>query len=328
MAHLVDLRVALGSYDHTLDLTKGDVAVAGTRPEFVQPSGPADAPRSWDVSEIPLMAYAALRAAGDESLIAIPVFISRMFPHRAIYVRADRVTTPADLRGARVGVLAWADTTAVWARGALCDMYGLSPEELDWWIGGTDEPGSGAITEAADLPAGVNVHRVERGGLLEMLCDGRIDALIAPKLETRVRALDSASNVRPLFEDPAAAERAYHEVTGCHPPLSTIAIRRGVLESQPWLASNLYRAFEVSKRRYFVRLTEISASRTAIPWTSAYVKETQRLFGDDLWPYGVDGNRSSLEVLLRYGVEQRVFASRLSVDELFAPIEPFVDGLN
>jgi 4,5-dihydroxyphthalate decarboxylase len=34
----------------------------------------------------------------------VPVFLSRAFRHTAIYVRRDRIRTPADLRGKRVGL--------------------------------------------------------------------------------------------------------------------------------------------------------------------------------------------------------------------------------
>ncbi len=328
MAHLVDLTVALGSYDHTLDLTKGSVNIAGTRPDFVPTSSDIDAPQRWHVSEIPLVAYAKLRAAGDDSLLAIPVFTSRMFPHRAIYVRADRVRDPSDLRGARVGVASWSDTTAVWARGMLADMYGVTPREIEWWQGSVDGSGAAlAVDSESHRPEGVELVSAQGQSLEEMLWGGDLDALIACGVSDRLRRSRSEAGVRPLFEGPAAPEREYYRATGCLPPHRTIAIRREVLEERPWIASNLYRAFEVAKRRYFVRLTEISASRTAIPWTSAYMARTRELFGEDPWPYGVEPNRASLEVFLRYAVEQELFARQLSADELFIAVEPFVDGL-
>ncbi len=327
MAHLVDLTVALGSYDHTLDLTKGDVSIAGTRPDFVSPASDLGALQRWHVSEVPLIAYAMLRAAGDDSMVAIPVFTSRTFPHRAIYVRADRVRAPRDLRGARVGIASWGDTTGVWARGMLADMYGVMPGEIEWWQGSVDGSNPAEALEPASLPDGVALVSAEGQSLEEMLWNRDLDALIAPGVSERLRHSTLDAGVGCLFEGPATPEREYHRATGCLPPHRTIAIRREVLEERPWIASNLYRAFEVAKRRYFVRLTEISASRTAIPWTSAYMAKTRQLFGEDPWPYGVEPNRASLEVFLRYAVEQGLLARRLAVEDLFTPVEPFVDGL-
>jgi 4,5-dihydroxyphthalate decarboxylase len=284
--------------------------------------------RDWDVSEISFVKYAMLRAAGDDGLIAIPVFTSRMFRHSSIYVRGDRIHEPLDLRGARIGIPEWTNSAGVWARGLLSDMYGIGPYEMEWWQGGVDRPGRPGVLDAPLLPANFTLHRTEDRSLEEMLWAGDLDALIAPSIPQSLRmSADSDGLVRRLFDDVAAAERAYYAKTHCLPPMHTVAIRRDVVDANPWIVSNLYRAFEVAKRRYFVRLTEISASRTAIPWVANYVAEARSLFGEDLWPYGVEGNRESLEVFLRYGREQGLFGPELTAEQLFAPVEPFVDGL-
>jgi 4,5-dihydroxyphthalate decarboxylase len=333
LVELVDLTVALSSYDHTLDLTKGDVKIAGTRPNFIELPIPEMFRRfvkyrEWDVSEISLVKYAMLRAAGDDELVAIPVFTSRMFRHGSIYVRSDRIREPLDLRGARIGIPEWANSAGVWARGLLADMYGLSPYEMEWWQGGVDRPGRPSVLDAPALPAGFELHRAVDRSLEEMIWAGDLDALIVPSTPKSLRvSAESGGAVQRLFTDVTAAERAYYTRTRCLPPMHTIAVRRDVLDAYPWVAGNLYRAFEVAKRRYFVRLTEISASRTAIPWAAAYVAGAQALLGEDFWPYGVDANRTSLDVFLRYCAEQGLLERPLSVDELFAPVEPFVDGL-
>src|ERR1700744_242037 len=45
--------------------------------------------REWEISELSLAKYCALRARGDDSLTAIPVFPSRSVRHSAGYVRRD-----------------------------------------------------------------------------------------------------------------------------------------------------------------------------------------------------------------------------------------------
>jgi 4,5-dihydroxyphthalate decarboxylase len=327
MTHQVGLAIALSSYDHTLDLTSGAVAIPGTRPDFVAPPFSEMfrrfiAGREWDVSEVSLVEYAMLRAAGDDAIVAIPVFTSRMFSHSAIYVRADRIDAPAQLRGSRVGIPGWADPVGVWARGLLGDMYGLAAAEMEWWVSRVDGSSTAKPLHAPAVPSGVRSHEVGDRSLVEMLREGDLDALITSVPPEGV--MDGDGEVRRLFAEDGSAECAYYRHTGCLPVMNTVAARRDVLERHPWLATNLYRAFEVAKRRYFVRLTEISASRTPIPWVAAYVNRAQALFGTDLWPYGIDDNRRSLEVFLRYGNEQGLFARPLSVHDLFASVEPFV----
>jgi 4,5-dihydroxyphthalate decarboxylase len=43
------------------------------------------------------------------------------------------------------------------------------------------------------------------------------------------------------------------------------------------------------------------------------------VFGRDLWPYGVEPNRVTLEAFLAYASEQGLLGRRLDVDELFPP---------
>jgi len=39
--------------------------------------------------------------------------------------------------------------------------------------------------------------------------------------------------------------------------------------------------------------------------------------GDDFWPYGVETNRQTLEIFLRYADEQGLTERKLNIEELF-----------
>jgi 4,5-dihydroxyphthalate decarboxylase len=41
--------------------------------------------------------------------------------------------------------------------------------------------------------------------------------------------------------------------------------------------------------------------------------------GQDFWPYGIQANRHTLEVMTRYSFDQGLAVRKLDVDELFAP---------
>ena len=103
-------------------------------------------------------------------------------------------------------------------------------------------------------------------------------------------------------------------------------MRQDVAAANPWLATNLYRAFEVAKRRYFDRLSDIAASRVPIPWIEEHLANVRELLGNDPWPYGVEPNRPALETLIRYSREQGLVAGDIAVDDLFLAVETFVDG--
>jgi hypothetical protein len=51
----------------------------------------------------------------------------------------------------------------------------------------------------------------------------------------------------------------------------------------------------------------------------AYLDDTLALFGDDPWPYGLQGrNRAELDLVTQLAHEQGLTERRLDVDELFA----------
>jgi 4,5-dihydroxyphthalate decarboxylase len=140
------------------------------------------------------------------------------------------------------------------------------------------------------------------------------------------RAVLAGSGLRPLYQQPAERERADYARTGVYPILSVIAIRSELLERERWLASNVFRAFEVARRRYFARLQDIRGSRAPIPSVAGHLLAVAEVFGRDLWPNGIEQNRAALETFLRYAVEQQLVAQAPGdIAELFADVEPFVD---
>jgi hypothetical protein len=47
-------------------------------------------------------------------------------------------------------------------------------------------------------------------------------------------------------------------------------------------------------------------------------KEVRELMGEDFWPYGIEPNRKTIEMFLRYAREQGLTASLLKPEDLFA----------
>jgi 4,5-dihydroxyphthalate decarboxylase len=127
------------------------------------------------------------------------------------------------------------------------------------------------------------------------------------------------AGMTPLFDE--RAEQEYFEKTEVYPIISVLAVRRDLLARHRWLASNIYRAFEIARRRYFARLTDIKASRVPIPAVAVHVSALREVLGADIWPYGVAANVVTLETLLRY------VGSAADVADLFASTEAYVDGM-
>ena len=316
------LTLAIGEYDHVRDLCTGRVWAHGITVSALHL--PTEEIfhrfmryREWEVSEISFAKYIAMRSAGDDSLVAIPVFPSRVFRHSSIYVRRDGpVRVPADLAGCRMGLPEWAQTAAVYSRGLLADTYDIDLTGIEWLQAGVDQPGRAEKVKLA-LPDGIRLQPRPDTSLDQLLLEGGVDAVLSAHPPASIEAGNPA--VTRLFADPAAEERAYFKATGIYPIMHVVVLRRDVLDRFPWAAMNLFEAFDHAKRRSQARLAEYTASRVPLPWTPAAVADAQALFGADPFPYGLEPNRRTLEAFLAWTHAQGVAHRKLTPEELFAP---------
>ena len=316
------LSLGIGEYDHVRDLCSGQVRADGiTIAPLFMPTEEIFHRflryREWEVSEVSFAKYVAMRSLGDTSLVALPVFPSRVFRHSSIYVRPDGpVRVPADLAGRRVGVPEWAQTAAVYSRGLLADSYGVDLHGIAWMQAGVNQPGRAEKVKLA-LPEGLRVTPRPDTSLDAMLHAGEVDAVLSAHPPDSFEAGDPG--IVRLFADPAAEERAYYRQTGIFPIMHVVVVRSAVLQRFPWAAMNLFVAFDEAKRRSQYRLAEYTASRVPLPWVPAQVAEAKALFGADPFPYGLEPNRVTLEAFLRWAHVQGVTQRAMVPEELFAP---------
>lgn len=314
------LTVGMSDYDHVRDLLSGVVRVEGL--EFLHLDLPIEeifhrflSHREWDVSEISMAKYCALVSTGDESLVAIPVFPSRVFRHSSMYVRGDSgIDDPAQLRGCRIGIPEWAQTAAVYSRALLVHEYGVGLHEVQWVQSGVNQPGRKEKVSLA-LPDGVVYATEPDRSLSEMLLAGDVDAVFSAH-PPECFEQDDGTVVR-LVNDAHVAERSYRDRTGVFPIMHTVVLRRDLVDANPWLPATLFKGFEEAKLRSLRRLRDATISRFPIPWLSAYLDDTSGGAADP-WPYGVEANRVTLEAFLGFAHEQGVLARLLRPDELFA----------
>jgi 4,5-dihydroxyphthalate decarboxylase len=304
---------AISSYDHVRDVVDGRIPIEGAEPLFIQLPIPEMFRRfvtggDWDVSEMSFAQYGTMRANGEDRIVGIPVFPSRIYRHTAIFVRSDRISAPEDLVGRRVGIAAWANSAAVWARGLLADMHGISAHQIEWYQAGIDRPGRPEFIFPKFLDDDVRITRVTDRCLEEMLWAGDLEAIIVPSPPPSIEtSAVSGGLVRYLYDDIGAAERAYHDQTGCLPIMHVVAINRDFYERDPSIAIRIYAALEAARERYFSRL---AAGLVPIPWMSAHLEP-------DPWPYGVAANEPTLRTYLRYVKEQGLIDGDVEPADLF-----------
>jgi 4,5-dihydroxyphthalate decarboxylase len=272
----------------------------------------------FDVVELSLSTYAMLSSRGGCVYRAIPVFPLRMFRHSAIYVHADAaIATPSDLRGRIVGVPEYQVTAAVWVRGLLEDEYGVPAREIRWRTGGIEDAGR-REKSGFTPPAGVEIESIPpTETLTEHFLARKIDALIAPR-EPRLHA-DRHPSIRRLFPDPRPVEMAYYDRTKIFPIMHVLAIRATLVDTVPWLAVNVYKAFVESRRLCMERLADETSVQVMIPWVMAARADAMRHMGAGFWPYGTEENRATLDAFFRYHATQGLSSTALSDEELFIP---------
>jgi len=319
---MADLRVtmAISDYEHTRDIVHGVVRPTGIELacfvfEVEEIFYRFTRHREWDVSELSMGKYVALKASGDETLTAIPVFPSRFFRQSSIYVLADSpLAAPEDLAGKKVGVPEWAQTAGIYARGWLVHDVGIPLRDIDWYQAGVNDPGR-VEKVALNLPDGVRYTQVPDRSLTEMLLAGDLDAVMTARSPGPYER--GEGTIRHLLADWRAVEEAYYDETGIFPIMHVMAMGADTFRRDRWIAAELLKAFEAAKERSLKRVRSYSASRIPIPWGYDDAERAFARFGVDYYPYGIEANHKTLDAYLQYAHEQGICARRLAAEDLF-----------
>jgi 4,5-dihydroxyphthalate decarboxylase len=324
---LIRLTLACGDYDHVRDLADGrvgaeglDVTVLRLPPEEI--FARFSARGEWEASEFSFALYTSLVGHGGEDVpVAIPAFPSRVFRHGAFFTRADGPTRLEDLAGARIGIPEWAQTAGVWARGILAEHHGIDLAAVRWRQGGVNAPGR-KEKAALELPSGIVVETERERSLDQLLRDGDLDAVIS----ARPPAGALTGELRTVLADPRSAERQYWERSGVFPIMHVVVLRPDFHRANPWAATSLYEGLDAARARSVARMLDATASHAPLPWISDLARDAAAAFGGDLWPYGIEPNRVTIEAFARYAHEQGLTPRCLTAEELFpaAPLPVYV----
>jgi 4,5-dihydroxyphthalate decarboxylase len=96
-----------------------------------------------------------------------------------------------------------------------------------------------------------------------------------------------------------------------------IGMKKSIVDDNPWAARNLYNAFLESKRRSIERILDPAVSRYPVPWLTPYAHRMREMFGGDLYPYGIEENRPTLEQMALYAFQQGIAHRLMKPEELF-----------
>ena len=318
----LQLSIAMGDYDRTRALLDGRVQIDGVDAVCMTLSPEETFFRAFrglefDISELSFSSYLVKLSTGTCPYIAVPVFLSRAFRHTSLWVRKDRIKTPADLKGKRVGVPEYQLTANVWARAMLADDFGVQPADITWVRGGIDTPGRPEKIKL-QLPADVRLENAPEGVTIsDMLDRGDIDGFIAPRPPSGA-ALKNP-NVGWLFDDPTATAKDYFKRTGIFPIMHVVGIKQALAEQHAWLPGAVLKAFTQAKAHALDQLADTSATKVTLPFVEEQLKAARDAMGDDYWAYGVQSSRKTLQAFVRHHHAQGLSARLMSVEEIFHP---------
>jgi 4,5-dihydroxyphthalate decarboxylase len=179
---------------------------------------------------------------------------------------------------------------------------------------GVNEPGREEKVEFT-LPQGVRYEQRKDSSISTLLRSGEVDAAISARVPNAF--LQNEGNIARLFEDYRSEEARYYAETGVFPIMHVIAMRRAVYERYPWTVMNLLKAFEEAKDRSVARVRDLTASRFPLPWGATLADEATKTFGENLFAYGLEANRKTLDAYCRFAHAQGITRQRFTPDDLF-----------
>ena len=288
--HQPTLTVVLGDYPHTRPLKQGSIRPDGVSCDFV-PVAPLYGAFArmvrrleFDVCEMALATYLQAREAGIPVTL-LPLVMIGGDHHRSLTRwPGTPAIRPDQLRGKRVGVRSYGQTTGLWVRGVLQEEHGVDAGDVTWV---TTEP-----SHVAQYREPENVER-SPGKVSELLRRGDVTAAVLGP-----RAVEGHdAELVPVIPDAEAAGQAWIERHGTIPVNHTVVVRNDTLRAHPDAVSSLY-----------------AALRTAIAQTSGERDQTPR--GRVVAAGWSDAFARSLEIAGVYARQQRLVASAVDVAQI------------
>jgi 4,5-dihydroxyphthalate decarboxylase len=311
------------NYDHLAPIASGDVVV-----EDVDLTLDRESPIARIVDpqisggEMSFSKYLIRLSQGVKDYVGLPVFPVRGFQHRCFFVRrGSNLRSFDDLVGKRVGTNGWPETGVTLCRGALREA-GVGLDKVNWFIGPLGLSRYDVHGPRPEFTLPPNAREVDEGrGLVEMLLNGDLDALMVPTPPPGF--YDPDSPIVRLYPDYPEHERAFLQRVGFHPAHHLVVLKRDVFEANPSAARSLYRVLEESKRRWQAGRLEWAETS---PWLLADIEQAQALIGEDWMPYGVEANRRMIEWMCNEEYAQGLSPRHLDPAEVFAEFEQVMNA--
>lgn len=271
------LRTLLGDHPGTSALKDGSIRSDLVAFDFAEYSPtnkgfkPMVREAAFDVSEMAIVTYLMAKSFGKPMVLLPDVVLARFQHGHALYNARAGKLTPRDLNGKRVGIRSFTTTTGAWLRGVLANDCGVDLDSIDW-VTFEDAHVAEFVDTTKRAPAGKQI--------LQMLIDGELDAVLGEKIDQ--------ADLKPLFADVAAEEKAWFARHGVVPINHMVVVSQAMSENHPDAVREVHRL-----------LTEAAAAAPTAP----------RFSRDEM--------RRSLQLIIDYSAQQKLIPRAYEVEELF-----------
>jgi len=264
-----------------------------------------------------MSSFTVKTAMGDCPYVGVPAFVSRAFRHNSIYVRTDRIKTPADLKGKRVGLPEYQLTACVWARAILEDDHGIKPSDVIWVRGGIDDP-SRPEKITIKLPPGVRLENAPEGKTISQLLEsGDIE-----RLHRTARAAARRQEQPQYRLAVSRSDRGWTGILQAHRHFPDHACHRHpphACRATSLAAGGGVQSIRTGETKCLEELEDTATSKCTLPFVDEQLKAARELMGHDFWSYGLAPNRKVLETFLRHHHSEGLSPRLVTPEEMFHP---------
>ena len=244
----------------------------------------------FDISELAIVT--ALQAvAFGRPILLLPVVVASRFQRGCLVsYRPHGEVKPEQLRGKRIGVRSYTQTTGMWVRAHLVEDYGLATPDIHWI---THDP---AHVEQYQDPPFVE-HPAGDIGLLDMLHEGDIDAAIFGN------DLPEGDDYVPLIANAKAKDLAWAQQHGFVPINHVVAASAEICKREP---AAVRAAYELLAQAESQQAAGANGPRKTLS--------------------GFDTLRGPLAWIIDACLEQALLPRKLSLDEVLGPAHTLLEG--
>ena len=288
----------------------------------------------FDVSEMSISDTLLAKERSDGTRwdwSALPVFLGRGHVWPELYVNTSSgIEHLGDLKGKRIAAPDYDMTAALWMKITLKDLYGIEASDNIWFNGRSRELSHGGVLGLdEDGPEGVTLHWLTPDQTMDVMLDrGEIDACTAirpgpvtagdPTVIDRYGGTPIAGNprIRKLLEDDGKEiVYRYYRETGFSHCNHHVIVQNRVLREHPWVALELYQAFQRSKEVAFERARIHQESYLYFPGTD--FQQQAGVLGEDPYPNGIRAMGRNIERAVQGSLEQGLLRKKLRLEDIY-----------